>query len=171
MGLENPTYIEDLNATWPLGTDPRSEGDDHIRNIKAALQASFPNTTGAWKTTDSIECGDPTQPQHVETLYSARAKGLSTTTWGSVSSVGDVQMVGDYTVARTAQGVYRLTFDQATLAANSQACVVTPRTSFRRYVKVNLVSGTEIDVEFADDANVAQDTAFTFFRHYVWWFT
>lgn len=48
MGLENPTYIEDLNPLWPLASDPVSEGDNHIQNIKATLQASFPGTSGAW---------------------------------------------------------------------------------------------------------------------------
>lgn len=39
MGLENSTTISGLNASWPLGTDPKSEGDNHIRLIKAVLQA------------------------------------------------------------------------------------------------------------------------------------
>lgn len=42
MALETPvTNIYDLVATNPTGGDPKSQGDDHIRNIKAALQASF----------------------------------------------------------------------------------------------------------------------------------
>lgn len=40
MGLETVNKIADLNPLWPLGTDPKSQGDDHIRNIKKALQAS-----------------------------------------------------------------------------------------------------------------------------------
>ena len=40
MAVESVTKISDLNELWPLGTDPRSEGDDHIRNIKKALKAS-----------------------------------------------------------------------------------------------------------------------------------
>ena len=44
MGLENPTYISDLNPLWPLGaSDPKSEGDNHLRIIKSTLQATFPN--------------------------------------------------------------------------------------------------------------------------------
>jgi len=40
-----PSYISDLNAAWPLSTDDVSEGDNHLRNIKAVLQASFVNAT------------------------------------------------------------------------------------------------------------------------------
>jgi hypothetical protein len=47
MGLESVTYISDLVAANPLGTDAKSEGDDHIRRIKAGLLATFPNVTGA----------------------------------------------------------------------------------------------------------------------------
>ncbi len=48
MGLENPTYISDFVLTNPVGgVDPKSEGDDHIRNIKSALQNTFPNANGA----------------------------------------------------------------------------------------------------------------------------
>jgi hypothetical protein len=48
MGLEAPTFIHQLNAAWPIGaSDPKGQGDDHLRNIKAALQATFANVTGA----------------------------------------------------------------------------------------------------------------------------
>lgn len=48
MALESVTYISDLVATNPIGaTDPKSQGDDHIRNIKAGVLATFPNVSGA----------------------------------------------------------------------------------------------------------------------------
>lgn len=43
MGLEVASFIADLNASWPLATDERREGDDHLRLLKACLQAQFPN--------------------------------------------------------------------------------------------------------------------------------
>lgn len=43
MGLETATYISQLVATNPLGTDPKSQGDNHIQLIKGALQTQFPN--------------------------------------------------------------------------------------------------------------------------------
>ena len=48
MGIENltPTYIDDLDANDPAATDPLSQADDHIRNIKRVLKQTFPNITG-----------------------------------------------------------------------------------------------------------------------------
>ena len=43
MALESVTHISDLVAANPVLTDSRSEGDDHIRNIKDALLRDFPN--------------------------------------------------------------------------------------------------------------------------------
>jgi len=38
MGLEvSPQYIQDLNASWPLGTESQRQGDDHLRHIKHVL--------------------------------------------------------------------------------------------------------------------------------------
>jgi hypothetical protein len=47
MGLETFTYITSFVSTNPTATDPKSQGDDHIRGLKAALLASFPNIAGA----------------------------------------------------------------------------------------------------------------------------
>lgn len=47
MGLETGTYIDSLVATNPVATDPVHQGDDHLRLIKSAVKASFPNITGA----------------------------------------------------------------------------------------------------------------------------
>lgn len=47
MALETATYISDLVSANPLGSDPIAYADDHIRLIKATLQATFPNIKGA----------------------------------------------------------------------------------------------------------------------------
>ncbi len=48
MALETGvTYIEDLNVANPEATDAIAEGDDHIRNIKTAVNGSFPNLGAA----------------------------------------------------------------------------------------------------------------------------
>jgi hypothetical protein len=47
MPLETVTYIGDLVVTNPPGTDPKSQGDDHLRNIKTALANCFAGFTGA----------------------------------------------------------------------------------------------------------------------------
>ena len=47
MALESTTYIDGLVSTNPTGTDPRSQGDDHIRLVKSSIKATFPSLTGA----------------------------------------------------------------------------------------------------------------------------
>lgn len=47
MPLESAPYINSLNASNPTGADTKAEGDDHIRLIKSAVKATFPNLTGA----------------------------------------------------------------------------------------------------------------------------
>lgn len=41
MGLEASTYLDGLNVAWPLGTDAKSQGDDHIRLLKNVLINTF----------------------------------------------------------------------------------------------------------------------------------
>lgn len=53
MTVESVTYIDDLNASNPAGTDAKSEGDDHIRNLKTGIKNSFPNIDGAMTSTQA----------------------------------------------------------------------------------------------------------------------
>ena len=52
MALESATYLSELVAANPVGGDGKSAGDNHIRMIKAVLQATFPGMGGAaWRYT------------------------------------------------------------------------------------------------------------------------
>ena len=53
MAIETFGAINALVATNPTATDNVSEGDDHIRGIKATLQTTFPNVTGAITATEA----------------------------------------------------------------------------------------------------------------------
>lgn len=53
MPLETAQFIHQLDAANPLGSDPIAAGDDHLRLIKAALKATFPNITGPVTATQS----------------------------------------------------------------------------------------------------------------------
>jgi len=55
MGVETATYISQLSATNPLGTDPISEGDDQIRLVKEVLQAQFTSLGAAAVTGTAAE--------------------------------------------------------------------------------------------------------------------
>jgi hypothetical protein len=47
MGLESVTYVADLNTSNPASGDAKSQGDDHLRNIKTAVKNCFPGHAGA----------------------------------------------------------------------------------------------------------------------------
>lgn len=46
MPLEAAKTISQLDQRWPLGTDPASRGDDHLRLLKSVLKNQFPGRTG-----------------------------------------------------------------------------------------------------------------------------
>lgn len=46
MGLETFGFIDDLNPSFPFGSDDVSEGDDHIRGVKETLKNTFPSNDG-----------------------------------------------------------------------------------------------------------------------------
>jgi len=45
MSLESANFIKQLVATNPEGTDPKSQGDDHLRMLKLVLQTQFSGFT------------------------------------------------------------------------------------------------------------------------------
>ena len=48
MGVESsPLYPADLELAWPLETDPRSEGAEHLRNVKSVISSTFSKVGGA----------------------------------------------------------------------------------------------------------------------------
>lgn len=52
MALETGTYISDLVATNPTSSDPKSQGDDHLRLLKSTVLTTFPNINGAMTCTE-----------------------------------------------------------------------------------------------------------------------
>jgi hypothetical protein len=54
MPIESVSFISDFNVANPVGaTDPASDLDNHIRNMKTGIKASFPNVTGAVNATQT----------------------------------------------------------------------------------------------------------------------
>lgn len=60
MTVEAATYISQLNALNPTATDPKSEGDDHIRRLKEVLQAQFTSLGVAAVTVTAAQLNDVT---------------------------------------------------------------------------------------------------------------
>lgn len=81
MGLEAVTHISDLNIANPLAGDPKSEGDDHIRNIKIALKTDFPNINGVVSATDEELSG-----LAIANLAEAFASIVAGTDWSLVGT-------------------------------------------------------------------------------------
>lgn len=59
MPVETVNYINDLNPDWPDGTEPKSQGDNHLRNTKKAIKQTLPNVAG------------PVSASHVELSHMA----------------------------------------------------------------------------------------------------
>lgn len=54
MSLETAQFIHQLNPANPAGSDRLQQGDDHLRLLKSALQATFPNLKGAMTLSDTF---------------------------------------------------------------------------------------------------------------------
>ena len=49
MGLETASFISDLIESNPLGSDQKSQGDNHIRLVKGVLKSTFPNASKGFR--------------------------------------------------------------------------------------------------------------------------
>ena len=83
MALETATYINTLDATNPTATDPKNQGDDHLRLIKSAVKATFPNVAGA------------VTPTHAELNHVA---GVTSAIQTQLNAKGDVTLTGAQTL-------------------------------------------------------------------------
>ena len=181
------TGIEDLNPTNPTGSDPKSEGDDHLRDIKLALSLSFPNTSGAWNTTDEIECGgidagnnpvtgvsNPAgQTDAVNLGYLQGLLNAQRVSWGAFGSnggIGNSPGSGDYSVQQISTGLYEITFTVAPLVDDfNQTVVAVPlSTGLNRFCAVELIAGTglvvRIHVKDVKNAPAYVDSGVAFIR-------
>jgi hypothetical protein len=158
MGLETVTDIDDLDISNPLGTDPRSQGDDHIRNIKKALKTDFPSITGAMTATQ------------------AELNVLDGVTAGTVTASKGV--VVDATSKVDVWNVDNLTIDGNTLTANTGAINITPAAGSAIVldatinVDAGVVTGatsiTSTTFVGALTGAVTGTADFCYFRYYCW---
>lgn len=95
MSVETATYISDLVSTNPLSSDPKSQGDDHIRLLKSTVKATFPNVAGAVTPTHTELNYVDGVTSAIQTQIDAKAPIASPTFTGTVtlpstSSIGTV---------------------------------------------------------------------------------
>ncbi len=156
MPLEtNVSVIEDLNPAWPTGTDFKSEGDDHLRNIKTAVDGS-----------------NEERKAEIALINNELDNKELITEWGNVSQIGNITpgSSGNFSVEQTSTGLYTFTWDNAATSNNQQVLLITPVWYGTDTVAaiVRNISPTVQEVEFRSGGNVAQlsNTVFGFMRIY-----
>jgi hypothetical protein len=164
MGLETGTYIEDLVPANPLGTDPKSQGDDHIRLVKSTIQNSFPNTTGPWNTTSPISAGAATQGSHL-----IRQDQILESYGRFDENAAILSGTGDFSVVRVQTGYYRITWDNpASVNAQNNFLVANGLALGAAVVNVVPVSTGITELACYSGVNGAVlDCEITFFRKYI----
>ena len=90
MGLETAAngYISELNILNPTSTDPRSQGDDHLRLIKRVLQTTFPNVAGVINASHAELNQLKAQLTYGQVHVISLTSGTLTTTWQSWTTIG-----------------------------------------------------------------------------------
>ena len=89
MALESAPYINSLDINNPTATDPKNQGDDHLRLIKSAIKASFPNVAGA------------ATPTHTELNY---VTGVTSAIQTQINAKGDVTLAGSQSLTNKTMG-------------------------------------------------------------------
>ena len=96
MTIETSTYISELNTAYPEAGSAFSDGDDHLRKIKANIKATFPNFTAIACTPSSVEFNYLTGvTSAIQAQFAAKAPLASPTLTGTVvlpstTSIGTV---------------------------------------------------------------------------------
>ena len=95
MGLETVNHISDLVSSNPLAGDNVSQGDDHIRNIKKALLADFPNINATvsatptqldYTTVTALGTAEPSKALTVSIASTMTFNGMTITDLGTVTT-------------------------------------------------------------------------------------
>jgi len=144
MALETGTYINSLVATNPTATDPKSEGDDHLRLLKSCILASWPSVTGAVTAThtelnlldgvtattaelnyvDGVTSSIQTQIDNLDPLPSQTGhsgKYLTTdatnASWGTLDTDANTTTKGLYEMAHTISSNYSISSSNNAISA------------------------------------------------------
>lgn len=99
MPIESATYIGQLNAAWPLPTDPISEGDNHLQLIKGVLQSQFTSLGNAAVVRTAAELNAVTSKL---TSFNGRATPAVVPTEGDYT----LNLLGDTAITAPSIGQY-----------------------------------------------------------------
>lgn len=94
MALETGSYISALVATNPTASDPKSQGDDHLRFVKAKILETFPSVTGAVTPTHTELNYVDGVTSAIQTQLDAKAPIASPTFTGTVTIPSGASIAG-----------------------------------------------------------------------------
>jgi len=115
MGLETGvTYIDDLDETWPLGSDDPDTLDNHDRNIKTAVKGSLPNLGAAAVTKTAAEINDLATVTGTETLTNKTLSGGAITAETALTTTSGTTK--DFTIPSWAKKI-TVMFDGVSVSA------------------------------------------------------
>ena len=157
MALESATYINGLVTTNPTSTDALAQADDHLRLIKTAIKATFPNITGAVTATHTQLNTDPNSllDSNGATRVAASTSGASVT--GNLAISGNIVLSGSgLTLGTHTAGNYvaGITAGTGVTVANSGSEGANPTVSIGQAV------ATSDTVTFAEVRSTGNVTAY-----------
>lgn len=148
MSLETGTYINSLVVTNPTSTDPKSEGDDHLRLLKSTIKNTFPNINAAVTVTDE-------EINAITTIASLTKKIV----YGNVSASGGIVSGTGYTITKGSTGVYAINFTSSYV--NPPAVTANNTGSYGICMFLSITT-TQAIMNIVDLNNNLTDSAFSF---------
>ena len=151
MTIESVTYIDDLNSSYPAASDQKSEGDDHIRNIKAAIKATFPNI-------DAPVTADEVELNYLDGITSRELVAATGVNQGKATLPGGLLMIwGGFTSvgtsAKNATVTFGATFSTAFLVGG--AWIYGTGTAGDYTVQIGAGSTTNLEITTMKDGAIA----------------
>lgn len=102
MPVDSSTYVGNFDTAAPAGSDPASELDNNIRQVKTAAKNSFPNITGAVTATHTELNYVDGVTAAIQTQLDAKAPTASPTFTGTPAAPTAIAGTGTTQIATTA---------------------------------------------------------------------
>jgi hypothetical protein len=136
MSLESATYIDGLVAANPVAGDNFSQGDDHLRLMKAVLKASFPGISGAATATHTEINYLVGVTSAIQTQFSALSAIVGEPyTWSSKTTTYTA-VAGDALLCDTSGGAFTVTMPASPVVGNAVRIVDVAGTFDTAYLTV-----------------------------------